>query len=536
MDTVERLYNNFDILNDAKDQAKEHEKEYLEILEAVKGSANEKRLASQFITRFFKHFPSLADQAIDSILDLCEDEDLSIRKQAIKDLPQLCRQNRTFLPKIADVLAQLLQSEEATEIKDVHSSLTLLFKIDAKGTLYGLFSQIQSSDEAEDSLIRERSIRYLASKVKSFEADVINKEVEEILWSETKKSLKDVTGDELVLFLDMLSNTQLGRTALGHQQLLQLVTDQLDAADELSLADSEARDKLLLCVRQAVRLVTRTTPSAPVMVYLLDVVLPRLSELPADAQLELLKPLAEMAQYTGPMDEVEARCDRVYNALIERMPLPPPPSDEENGEAVEPPSLEFSHIECLMFTLHQLARRVSAWLADDADRLKDFRLRLQYLARGTQAYIKSLREALKDADLKSEENKIRAVALKTTSNINTLIKDLFHTPPIYKSTISLSWKPMAGTAATGNKKATPADSPGARAGDKRRQPITFGGADGANKSKDGRRMYQPPSGKYSEKAGGYRENQSGGGGGGGGEGGRARGFRGGRGRYRGNRY
>ena len=73
---------------------------------------------------------------------------------------------------------------------------------------------------------------------------------------------------------------------------------------------------------------------------------------------------------------------------------------------------------------------------------------MQYLARGTQAYIKSLREALKDADLKSEENKIRAVALKTTSNINTMIKDLFHTPPSYKSTVSLSWKPQAGSATT----------------------------------------------------------------------------------------
>ena len=56
-----------------------------------------------------------------------------IRKQAIKDLPQLCRENRTFLPKIADVLAQLLQSDDTTEIKEVHSSLTVLFKIDAKG-------------------------------------------------------------------------------------------------------------------------------------------------------------------------------------------------------------------------------------------------------------------------------------------------------------------------------------------------------------------------------------------------------------------
>jgi len=53
----------------------------LEILTAVKGSAKEKRLASQFIARFFKHFPSLADQAIDAHLDLCEDEDMAVNIQ-----------------------------------------------------------------------------------------------------------------------------------------------------------------------------------------------------------------------------------------------------------------------------------------------------------------------------------------------------------------------------------------------------------------------------------------------------------------------
>lgn len=56
----------------------QHEKEFLEILDAVKGTTNEKRLASQFIARFFKHFPDLAEQAIDSILDLCEDDDVSV--------------------------------------------------------------------------------------------------------------------------------------------------------------------------------------------------------------------------------------------------------------------------------------------------------------------------------------------------------------------------------------------------------------------------------------------------------------------------
>lgn len=45
---------------------------------AVKGSPNEKRLASQFIARFFKHFPSVAEQAIDCLFDLCEDEDVAV--------------------------------------------------------------------------------------------------------------------------------------------------------------------------------------------------------------------------------------------------------------------------------------------------------------------------------------------------------------------------------------------------------------------------------------------------------------------------
>ena len=67
------------------------------------------------------------------------------------------------------------------------SVLTLLCLL--AGTLYGLFSQIQS-EEAEDNIIRERTIKYLAAKIKTFDKDVMNKEAEEILWTEVKKSLK----------------------------------------------------------------------------------------------------------------------------------------------------------------------------------------------------------------------------------------------------------------------------------------------------------------------------------------------------------
>ena len=61
--------------------------------------------------------------------------------------------------------------------------------------------------------------------------------------------------------------------------------------------------------------------------------------------------------------------------------------------------------------------------------------RLQYFARGSQSYQKVLRDSIqgkKGDELKTEESKIKLIALKTTANINTIIKDFFHTPPAAK--------------------------------------------------------------------------------------------------------
>lgn len=56
----------------------QHKDAYQVILDGVKGGTKEKRLAAQFIPKFFKHFPELADSAINAQLDLCEDEDVSV--------------------------------------------------------------------------------------------------------------------------------------------------------------------------------------------------------------------------------------------------------------------------------------------------------------------------------------------------------------------------------------------------------------------------------------------------------------------------
>lgn len=103
MDNIENLYKCYEVLSEAGDKITEvsfffnftesatsydcvfqfftylqHINDYKEILKAVKGTSKEKRLASQFIGKFFKHFPDLADEAIDAQLDLCEDDDMQV--------------------------------------------------------------------------------------------------------------------------------------------------------------------------------------------------------------------------------------------------------------------------------------------------------------------------------------------------------------------------------------------------------------------------------------------------------------------------
>ncbi|XP_070568084.1 apoptosis inhibitor 5-like [Ptychodera flava] len=501
MATVEQLYKDFGVLADAKDKAGEHEKEYLSILSAVKGGTNEKRLAAQFIPRFFKYFSSISEQAIDGQLDLCEDEDVSIRRQAIKELPNLCKGSLENIPRIADVLTQLLQTEDSAELSIVTTSLLTLFKLDAKGTLGGLFSQILSGDET----VREKAIKFMSTKMKTLPSETFNKDVEDYLLQKAKEVLNDVTGDEFVSFMKILSGLTSMQTVTGRQQLVDIVVEQADLESEFQPADADSVDRLMQCIRQALPFFSKNVASTKFVSYMSSQVVPSLSSLvnpledDSDVQLEMLRLFAELSNFTGELQDSSC-IEKVFDKLLEYMPLPPEGEDGENDQPSDEPKLQFSYVECLMFSFHQIGKKQSDFLTaeENAERLKDFRTRLQYFARGCQMYMKQLRLAVqgkKGEELKSEENKIKVVALKITSNINTLIKDLFHNPPSYKSVITLSWKPV--------QKQTPEPTAQKRPGI---TPITFEDSTPSkkptpSKQRGARQMYQPPSGKFSAKAG-----------------------------------
>lgn len=155
---VEELYKSFGILADAGEKAGEHPEVYQQILSATKGTTAEKKLACQFIPRFFKFFPTMSDTAIDAQLDLCEDDETPIRRQAIRSLPDFCKTTPDCVTKITDILTQLLQQEDAIELKIVRSGLETLIRKDPQAALGGIFSQIALGDDP----VREKAISFLS--------------------------------------------------------------------------------------------------------------------------------------------------------------------------------------------------------------------------------------------------------------------------------------------------------------------------------------------------------------------------------------
>jgi len=518
---LERMYECGDILANAKGLSyKAHQAEYQEILAGVKGADNVKRLSSQFIARFFGLFPNLAEQSIDSMLDLCEDVSVDIRKQAIKDLPVLCKdQHIKNLPKIVDVLVQLLQSDDQGEITIIQNSIMTLIRRDTKGAIIGIFSQIHTGEE----VVRERAIRLIHTKMKISAAELLNKECQAQLIAEIKKVFAsgNVTAEEFPRLLSILEMTFLPKNVNGQQEIVDMISKMADLESEFDVSSGEAMDRLLQCVSQAAPFFSDKVKSTLFLEYVLIKVMPQyylLPDLPGmDVKDKLIQLTAELAVYTGNLKDPETAAKNLFDRLIDYLPLPPPVS-EDGSVLHEVSTLEFTKVECLMFAFHTVGRQAETFLKSDEERLKDFRSRLQYLARGVQGYIKKLKEFLAKppAGTKPEDLNIKKIALRTNENIQLMIKDLFHSPPIYKASISLSFKPREQKPA------------GAKAGDKRK-PITFSGSSSGVEAAGGKKRqlymdsvglkgasrgvsnyrpaktvrpsghYAPPSGKFSGK-------------------------------------
>ncbi|KAA0196794.1 hypothetical protein HAZT_HAZT004575, partial [Hyalella azteca] len=416
-----------------------HEAEYVEILSGVKGDTGARRMTAQFISRYFGTFPNQEEEALNALFDLCEDDDPSIRRQSITSLGVVCRGKPALVPKVSDILAQLLQMDEAAEVSCVNTALVALLRVHAKaGTLTGLFYQLENN---RDEIIRDRVLKFLLSKIQSLSTEVFGKDVQVFIFTEAKKFIPTATEEELVLIMSILGELSVCRTTTAQQQLSDLLMAQVNLSEPLLKSPDISRTVGVL--NQAKNFFSANVKSTAVVSYLLTHALPHLEKIEAailvagqDAAkvtYSILKLVAQLLNYAETVEKADVAMKHVFKALLDVLPQPPAAGEAgwDDGGA----SLQFSRVECLLYSLQQLTK-FHADFFSDAEVLKDFRQRLQYFARGSQAYQKVLREAIagkKGDELKSEENKVKLIALKTTANINTIIKDFFHTPPAAKA-------------------------------------------------------------------------------------------------------
>ncbi|KAJ3692278.1 hypothetical protein LUZ60_012628 [Juncus effusus] len=489
---VEKLYEFSERLNEAKDKS-QNVGDYEGIMSAVKGqSVKAKQLAAQFIPRFFKHFPSLATQAMSAQFDLVEEDELAIRVQAIRGLPLLCKDTPEYVPKIVDVLGQLLGSEENVERDAVHKAILSLLRQDVKASLTALFNHIELGLEN----VREKVICFLKDKVFPLKAELLKPQVEmeRYITDLVKKSLQDVTGAEFKLFMDFLKGFKIfgdGAPSENMQELIEIIEGQADLDAQFNVEDGDHIDRLISCMYMALPFYMKGASSSKFVNYFNKHLIPVFDKLPEEKRVDLLKTIAASSQYATAQDSRQL-LPSIVQLLTKYMP----------GKKQE--DLSCDYVECLLYTFHHLAHKTpnttnslcgykivtgqpSDRLGEDfSEKYKDFTERLSATEETVRGIMKKLTQgmaehnkALNSAKTEEAKAQIKMEQQKATKKLRACNNILAMTQPLHAkspsfigdSKINLSWmepvKPQASTSAAASGKRGPQVSTNVSNGNKK---------------------------------------------------------------------
>ena len=436
-------------------------------------------MAAQQIARFYKYFPEHQDTAFDSIVDLCESPDVDVRKHATMVMISICRGSKQVVSKAADILIQLYQTNQPSEVNLITQSLTTLLDLNIVEFLKSFFANFEDGSE----LVRERALRFLTNSIAHVSESQMTREIEEHLLNYTKKAMQDVNKEEFISFIKILNKLKISKTTVGQATLVSTIKAQADLDKDFNPSDNDSLDKFLLCAKQTQPFLSIYNRSSEYINYICLKVLPYLKELTTNGtDLVVLQVLAEMSPHII-LDDVPDlinldECHKnVYSKLMEYLPMPdlvsetapvsvpvekkeaePAETTEEkkdgengsteastapadnNNKSTQETDFQFTHIEYLMYTLMQLSRLKPELYTESMQ--ADSRKKLQHLSNGCKKYTDALEQQLKGG---SKGQDLRGVALRTTKNISAMIIGLFRRPADFKvvTAIILSCKPIA---------------------------------------------------------------------------------------------
>ncbi|KIJ68040.1 hypothetical protein HYDPIDRAFT_107637 [Hydnomerulius pinastri MD-312] len=210
-----------------------------------------KSYAAGHIQVFFDDFPDLEEDAINAVYDLCEDQDPKVRLDGYNAVTQVSDVQRRLVKRNADVLVQLLQSDEPEEVAVVKTALLKHLDMDPPITLGVLCDQIVPPEEDVDDYERQTRER-LRSLVVSFLAtdalgaiekytDPPGSEAEQVLVSQLILSISRLdTRDVETIVKDVLLSLPCYRQGyLRGNDLLQVLLDKATTALQARFNDPE---------------------------------------------------------------------------------------------------------------------------------------------------------------------------------------------------------------------------------------------------------------------------------------------------------
>ncbi|CAH8568130.1 unnamed protein product [Heterobilharzia americana] len=510
--TTDELYSCYDKLSDASTDIKEKEAVYKIILEGVKGEENTKRLSSQFIARFSKLFENLLEDSFNCFLDLCDDDDVNVRSQVVHDLLQFCKHARVFVPRVADVLVQMYQTDDKKELNVISLALSQLLHSDPKATLLGIFNQLLSMN-AENS--RENTLKFLCERLKTLPDDVLTSDLESFVVEQINRVLHDVSEEEFPMLISILSSLKCMSTLTGRQKLVGMITQQaLQAVPIFNARDRACIAQIRESCKQAALCVSKNVNAHDLYIYLLEKFLPQFGDFTEDSfdeRLSLLQLTAELLSFPSPAlnstksEDIVKYLDSSFNILL--VFLPSIPSEDttkiseqpvDNKPTLNHMGLKFSELEAVLFICCQLGcyspeyfggkstdtELKSSAIQSGTERLRTIRPRLQYLSQLAQDYAANISGQL-DKDVQSEESKLRIMAHRLMMNIQRMVRCFFHNPPMFKSiNVPLSWIQPLVSPIPGTKRPFPTEQVNQN-------------STGARQTRADRPLYTPPVGQWS---------------------------------------
>jgi len=432
------------------------------LIAGAHGSSNCKRLAAQFIPRFFGKFPEYYETALDSLFDLCEDTDINVRLTVIKYIPNVVKEFDKFAVRIADALVQLLENETVQEIAAVKKALEQVLRLDP-GTIPAIFNQsLKGSLE-----VRQRTINFLSNDLNRIKAELSQRNSDwELKFSdEVKKALHDANATDYEMFIKMLLSLKMYEKKENLKALSNSMVDAIAREDEqFDPSNENSVQKFILCGKTSIQFFEKGISTTPILTFLVKKILPQdiYCNLQAKQQRSVLRYLVEFIIRSPTESTLREAAPLIKDIFVKE--VPEPPADNSN----EDPKLDLNKVENIVYAIYTIASKVPTITEG-----QEMNSRLRYLYTFAMKCQTRVKLSLKDLQKNQNKDQQTIEKIKKAENVQTVTHNIFTmTKELMKPAVArhftkvvISWRTSPQSTSTSTSTSTSSSS--SSTGDKR---------------------------------------------------------------------